>query len=137
MKKAERRRQGIFGRLGARPAGLLAVFALFFACSPDSGLSPTSRSATPAAKIPRSAVSRPDGGLPAAGAADGSSSDAVPPSRPVLLEPIVEQRPAGANRALGEQDLRDLGELSILPHVIQSIGAGAPCDFNDAMSTCQ
>jgi hypothetical protein len=115
---------------------LLAVLALVFACSPESGLSPTSRSATPAPKVARPAISRPDG----AAAEAGTAAEGPPPAaatRPTLLEPIVEQRAAGSGRGLGEEDLRDLGELSILPHVIQSISSGAPCDFNDAMSTCQ
>lgn len=78
-------------------------------------------------------MSRPGAASEEGSAADGSSPSVS--SRPTLLEPIVEQRPASSG--LGEEDLRDLGELSILPHVIQSISSGAPCDFNDAMSTCQ
>jgi hypothetical protein len=135
MKKAERRQERDFGRLDVRPAGLLAILALLFGCSPESGLTPTSRSATPAPKVARPAVSRPEGGAEAGAAAEGPPPAAS--SRPTLLEPIVEQRAAGSGRGLGEEDLRDLGELSILPHVIQSISSGAPCDFNDAMSTCQ
>jgi hypothetical protein len=135
MKKASPRQGGKFGRLNARPAGLLVVFALLLACSPESGLAPTSRSATPAPKVPRPAISRPGAASEEGSTADGSSPSVS--SRPTLLEPIVEQRPASSGRGLGEEDLRDLGELSILPHVIQSISSGAPCDFNDAMSTCQ
>lgn len=123
MKEAVRRRTLFCVGLG----GLLA---LLFACGPagDAG----GMSASGNARLPGSQA-----GAPAFSAAAPASSPAPARVRPVLLEPIVEARPAGADRSLEDEDLRDLGELGLLPHVVQSISSGAPCDFNDAMSHCQ
>ena len=81
-----------------------------------------------------SSAGTPGSGIPAGGTPAGAPRN----PRPLFLEPIVEERsPSASSRALGEDDLRSLGELSILPHVVQSISSGAPCDLTDAMSHCQ
>lgn len=129
-------------RIGRRTAGLEAIgiawgallgglLLLFLgACGPggEVGLRPAGDASMGA---PGASAS------PALGPPATSAEAPAPRRRPILLEPIVEDRPASANRSLGEEDLRNLGELGLLPHVVQSISTGAPCDFSDAMSNCQ
>lgn len=150
MRDVAARKNGNSGK-ARRPALLLLfglVWASLLACSPDGGaLRPSlgsggggsgggSPGRSGAGLLPGGGGS--DGGSPDGGSPDGGGSDAAPVHpRPLLLEPIVEERSSGSGPALGEEDLRSLGELSILPHVVQSISSGAPCDFKDAMSNCQ
>ncbi len=35
------------------------------------------------------------------------------------------------------EELIGLGELGLLPSLLQSLGTGSDCDFDDALSTCQ
>lgn len=146
MREVAARKNGKSGK--ARRPALLLLFGLvcasLLACSPDGGaLRPSlgsggSAGSGPAGGSAGGAGLLPGGGGSGGGSSDGGGSDAAPVRpRPLLLEPIVEERSSGSGPALGEEDLRSLGELSILPHVVQSISSGAPCDFKDAMSNCQ
>ncbi len=63
--------------------------------------------------------------------------------------PVAGDAPAGPDEApattstgrrgqsLGSDDLIGLGELGLLPSLIQTLGTGIDCDFDDALSTCQ
>lgn len=142
MRERAVRQSGGSGRGARRPALLFARLAsvclaglVFFGCSPEggAGMRPSIGSGAgssggggAAGLLPRDTGSSSSGG---AGGGSGSS-------RHLLLEPIVEERSSGGGSSLGKEDLRSLGELSILPHVVQSL-SGAPCDFKDAMSNCQ
>lgn len=138
MREAAARQGWQSGRQTRFSAVLLAslvLAALGLACSPEGGgaLRPSLGSGSGSSGSGGGPASLlPQGG----GGSDGPEAGARA-ARPLLLEPIVEKRSSGAGRALGEEDLRSLGELSILPHVVQSISSGAPCDFKDAMSNCQ
>ncbi len=56
-----------------------------------------------------------------------------------LLEaPAASQgSPAGGQSLVDSEDLLGLGELGLLPSLLQSLGTGTECDFDDAFSTCQ
>ena len=78
-----------------------------------------------------------EGGAAASGPGSAAApAPAAPAPRPVLLDPIVETRSQSSDRSLAKEDLQDLGELGILPHVVQSLSSGAPCDFKDALRPC-
>lgn len=144
MRERAARQSGGSGRGARRPVLLFALLAsvglagLFLGCSPEggAGLRPSIGSGAgssggggAAGLLPRDSGSGSSDGASGAGGGSGSS-------RHLLLEPIVEERSSGGGSSLGKEDLRSLGELSILPHVVQSL-SGAPCDFKDAMSNCQ
>ncbi len=77
----------------------------------------------------------------AVGCSTPASSYPEAAERPELSEPAPPKLPQGA--AIGGQSLIDseeligLGELGLLPSLLQTFGAGIDCDFDDAFSTCQ
>ena len=74
-----------------------------------------------------------------------SCSPGAPASQGAVAEPpeAVESPVATPAAASGGQSLVDseeligLGELGLLPSLLQTFGAGIDCDFDDAFSTCQ
>ena len=58
-------------------------------------------------------------------------------------EPVAEPEAEDSGRRRGGQspieadELVGLGELGLLPSLLQSFGTGIDCDFDDALSTCQ
>ena len=54
---------------------------------------------------------------------------------------IEEQEPADnaktGRSSFESEDLFGLGEIGLLPALLQSFGTAIDCDFDDALSTCQ
>ncbi len=73
----------------------------------------------------------------------GSEPEASSAAGQVETEPAAAPATAGGGPVrrgqslAGSEDLIGLGELGLLPSLIQSLGAGLDCDFDDALSTCQ
>ncbi len=58
------------------------------------------------------------------------------PSESVAAEPAPDVE-SGGQGLVDSEELIGLGELGLLPSLLQSFGAGIDCDFDDAFSTCQ
>ncbi len=77
--------------------------------------------------------------LPVACTAPASSEPAAAGEAP---ESAAKPEPAAGQIRRGQtlvdsEELIGLGELGLLPALLQSLGTGSECDFDDALSTCQ
>ncbi|MCP3960463.1 MAG: hypothetical protein GY719_21675 [bacterium] len=57
----------------------------------------------------------------------------------LLDDHAVNEQPAQrrSGGSLDSEDLVGLGELGLLPALLESFGTSIDCDFDDALSTCQ
>ena len=94
---------------------LIGWAAAFAACSTQEGSERAGGS---------SAVAAQSAGTPAR--ASGSEAPAKP-----------ETGTRSGGRRLDSDELVGLGELGLLPSLLQTLGTGIDCDFDDALSTCQ
>lgn len=73
------------------------------------------------------------------------STDSRPIAADLAPQPTGSEAPeaapeSGARRSgqsIDSDDLVGLGELGLLPSLLQTLGTGIHCDFDDALSTCQ
>ncbi len=82
------------------------------------------------------ACSAPAGSEPEAAPLLGSPGVVAESSPEAGDQPGELSQPVGGQTADSEE-LIGLGELGLLPSLLQTFGAGIDCDFDDAFSTCQ
>ncbi len=73
-----------------------------------------------------------------AACSEPASSEPEAPARLLETPAAVAAASAGGGQSLVDSDeLIGLGELGLLPSLLQTFGTGIECDFDDAFSTCQ
>jgi hypothetical protein len=102
---------------------LLVICSMLGACAPTDG-------------APRRGTAGAQGGvrsgLPLASPSSGTERQELP-----RFDPILESAPSAGTNSLGAEDLQNLGEVGILPHLMQTMAPGTACDFDSTLSSCQ
>lgn len=102
---------------------LLTVLALIGACAVPEGQAP----AEAAGPAPQEASPLASDQPPEAGS-ENQGNDATENEQPT---------PRRSGGSLDSDELVGLGELGLLPALLESFGTSIDCDFDDALSTCQ
>ncbi len=66
-----------------------------------------------------------------------SYPEAAEPLESVDPAVVAQEAPSSGQSLVDSEELIGLGELGLLPSLLQTFGAGIDCDFDDAFSTCQ
>lgn len=110
---------------------MLMICSLLGACAPTDG--EPRRGAAGGQSGARSGVGSGMGGaLPLASPPSSDERQELP-----RFDPILESAPRAGTNSLGAEDLQNLGEIGILPHLMQTMAPGTACDFDSTLSSCQ
>lgn len=121
-------------RLADLVIGLVLVICLGACGVPELGSDALSEGAANETTTPRSLAST---GPTAAEPADAESTIAEPTAEPTRRR-LDGEPPPPPDDDLEADDLEGLGELGVLPDLVQrALSPTADCDFDDALSTCQ
>ncbi len=66
-----------------------------------------------------------------------ASSEPTATGDSVIDDPVIGDSAGGGRNLVDSEELIGLGELGLLPSLLQTFGARIDCDFDDAFSTCQ